>query len=81
MQPFSVFPLTKLPNGEQTPLSLEINTRKSKFRDLVEKVVKAKLGMNFPLVMVGSSLLFEVGDDLEQDMVANYTANLEKVLV
>ncbi|KAG9145823.1 hypothetical protein Leryth_020865 [Lithospermum erythrorhizon] len=27
----------------------------------------------------GSSLLYEVGDDLEEDMVANYSINLEKV--
>lgn len=64
---------------KQTPLSLEINTRQAKLRDFVEKIVKAKLGMNFPLIMHGAALLYEVGDDLDQDMVANYTANLEKV--
>lgn len=48
-------------------------------RDFVDKIVKAKLGMNFPLVMHGAALLYEVGDDLEKDMVANYAANLEKV--
>ncbi|KAI5683820.1 hypothetical protein M9H77_05048 [Catharanthus roseus] len=64
----------------ETPLSLEINTRRSKLRDFVEKIVKPKLGMNLPLIMHGSTLLYEVGDDLEEDMVANYAANLEKVL-
>ncbi|KAG7035070.1 SUMO-activating enzyme subunit 2 [Cucurbita argyrosperma subsp. argyrosperma] len=64
----------------ETPLSLEINTRHAKLRDFVEKIVKAKLGMNFPLIMHGASLLYEVGDDLDEDMVANYAANLEKVL-
>ncbi|CAK7329652.1 unnamed protein product [Dovyalis caffra] len=64
----------------ETPLSLEINTHRSKLRDFVEKIVKAKLGMNSPLIMHGSALLYEVGDDLEEDMIANYTANLEKVL-
>ncbi|KAL4561329.1 hypothetical protein LXL04_033493 [Taraxacum kok-saghyz] len=49
-------------------------------RDVVEKVVTSKLGMNLPLITHGSSLLYEVGDDLDQDMVANYEANLEKVL-
>jgi uncharacterized protein (UPF0276 family) len=48
-------------------------------RDFVEKIVKAKLGMYFPLIMHGSALLYEVGDDLDEDMVANYAANLEKV--
>ncbi|XP_038900316.1 SUMO-activating enzyme subunit 2 [Benincasa hispida] len=64
----------------ETPLSLEINTHRAKLRDFVEKIVKAKLGMNFPLIMHGAALLYEVGDDLDEDMVANYTANLEKVL-
>ncbi|KAL6494807.1 SUMO-activating enzyme subunit 2 [Orobanche gracilis] len=64
----------------ETPLTLEINTYHSKLRDLVDKIVKAKLGMNLPLIMHGSALLYEVGDDLEEDEVANYAANLEKVL-
>ncbi|KAL4013263.1 SUMO-activating enzyme subunit 2 [Cucumis melo var. makuwa] len=64
----------------ETPLSLEINTHRAKLRDFVEKIVTAKLGMNFPLIMHGAALLYEVGDDLDEDMVANYTANLEKVL-
>ncbi|KAG9451778.1 hypothetical protein H6P81_004682 [Aristolochia fimbriata] len=64
----------------ETPLSLEVNTNHSKLRDFVEKVVKKKLGMNCPLIMVGSTLLYEVGDDLDEAMVANYEANLEKVL-
>ncbi|XP_050233373.1 SUMO-activating enzyme subunit 2 [Mercurialis annua] len=64
----------------ESPLSLEINTRRSKLRDFVEKIVKAKLGMNFPIIMHGSALLYEVGDDLDEAMVANYAANLEKVL-
>ncbi|XP_038719326.1 SUMO-activating enzyme subunit 2-like [Tripterygium wilfordii] len=64
----------------KTPLTLEINTRRSKLRDFVEKIVKAKLGMSYPLIMVGHALLYEFGDDLDEDMVKNYSANLEKVL-
>ncbi|XP_059449396.1 SUMO-activating enzyme subunit 2 [Corylus avellana] len=64
----------------ETPLTLEINTNRAKLRDFVEKIVKAKLGMYFPLIMHGAALLYEVGDDLDEDMVANYAANLEKVL-
>ncbi|KAL8543029.1 hypothetical protein ACS0TY_003779 [Phlomoides rotata] len=64
----------------ETPLTLEVNIHHSKLRDLVDKIVKAKLGMNLPLIMHGSALLYEVGDDLEEDEVANYAANLEKVL-
>lgn len=60
-------------------MTLEINTHRSKLRDLVDKIVKAKLGMNSPLIMQDSTLLYEVGDDLDEDEVANYVANLEKV--
>lgn len=35
--------------------------------------------MSSPLIMHGPALLYEVGDDLEEDMAANYAANLEKV--
>lgn len=29
--------------------------------------------------MHGSNIMFEVGDDLEEDVAANYTSNLDKV--
>ncbi|XP_051146915.1 SUMO-activating enzyme subunit 2 [Andrographis paniculata] len=64
----------------ETPLTLEINTHRSKLRDLVERIVKAKLGMNLPLIMHGYDLLYEDGDGLDEDEVANYAANLDKVL-
>lgn len=64
----------------ETPLTLEINTSRSKLRDFVEKIVKAKLGMSQPMIMHGHALLYEVGDGLEEDMAATYAANLEKVL-
>jgi len=47
-------------------------------KDLVEKIVKAKLGMNIPLIMCASNLLYEAGD-VEDDMIAIYESNLEKV--
>ncbi|KAE8708473.1 SUMO-activating enzyme subunit 2 [Hibiscus syriacus] len=64
----------------ETSLSLEVNTHRSKLRDVVEKIVNARLGMNFPLLMLGATILYEVGEDLEEDMVAVYAANLEKAL-
>jgi ubiquitin-like 1-activating enzyme E1 B len=36
--------------------------------------------MNLPLVMIGSTLVFEDGDGLEEDEAANYALNLDKVL-
>ncbi|XP_050897292.1 SUMO-activating enzyme subunit 2-like [Lathyrus oleraceus] len=64
----------------ESPVLLEINTNHSKLKDVVEKIIKAKLGMNLPLIMNASNLLYEAGD-IEDDMVAIYDANLEKVLV
>ncbi|XP_010938778.1 SUMO-activating enzyme subunit 2 isoform X2 [Elaeis guineensis] len=64
----------------ETPLLLEINTRTSKLRDFVEKIVKNKLGMHSPLIMHGSTLIFEAGDGLEEDVVANYALILDKAL-
>ncbi|XP_074275418.1 SUMO-activating enzyme subunit 2-like [Silene latifolia] len=63
----------------KTPLTLEVDTSRTKFREFIEKIVRAKLGMNLPLVMHGLSLLYEVGDDLDEDMIQNYEANLDKV--
>ena len=64
----------------QTVLWLEVNTSKSKLRDIVEKIVKGKLSINSPIIMQGSCLIYETGDDLEQNMVAQYNLNLEKVM-
>jgi len=59
---------------------LEVNTKTTKLREVIEKVIKSKLGMNLPLIMVGATLVFEDGEDLEEDEIANYALNLEKVL-
>ncbi|KAI5435913.1 hypothetical protein KIW84_022367 [Lathyrus oleraceus] len=63
----------------ESPVLLEINTNRSKLKDVVEKIIKAKLRMNLPLIMNASNLLYEAGD-IEDDMVAIYDTNLEKVL-
>ncbi|XP_042418997.1 SUMO-activating enzyme subunit 2-like [Zingiber officinale] len=34
--------------------------------------------MNLPMVMQGTTLIYEDGDDLEEDVVANYALNLDK---
>ncbi|KAL5563067.1 hypothetical protein UlMin_032814 [Ulmus minor] len=64
----------------ETPLSLEINTHRAKLRDFIEKIVNAKLGMNFPIIMHGSKIIYEVGDDLDKELVATYATNFETVL-
>lgn len=67
-------------NVHQTPLLLDVNTKETKLREVVDKIIKSKLGMNLPLIMVGSTLVFEDGDGLEEDEAANYALNLDKVL-
>ncbi|RWR82429.1 SUMO-activating enzyme subunit 2 isoform X1 [Cinnamomum micranthum f. kanehirae] len=64
----------------ETPLSLEINTNRSKLRDFVEKIVKNKLGMHYPSILHGTSIIYECGDDIEEDFAQNYALNLEKFL-
>lgn len=64
----------------ESPVLLEINTNRSKLKEVVEKIIKAKLRTNLPLIMNASNLLYEAGD-IEDDMVAIYDANLEKILV
>ncbi|XP_057535099.1 SUMO-activating enzyme subunit 2 [Amaranthus tricolor] len=64
----------------KTPLTLEVNAFRTKFRDFIEKIVRAKLGMHLPMVTNGNSLIYEFGDDLDEDEIRIYEANLEKVL-
>ncbi|KAM3365061.1 hypothetical protein ACQJBY_015058 [Aegilops geniculata] len=64
----------------ETPLLLDVNTKVTKLKEVIDKIIKSKLGMNLPLVMIGSTLVFEDGDGLEEDEAANYALNLEKVL-
>ncbi|GLJ43964.1 hypothetical protein SUGI_0916570 [Cryptomeria japonica] len=64
----------------KTPMSLEVNTQKTRLKDMIEKVVKNKLGVNLPLIMHGPTLLYETGDDLEEDIAKHYEKNLEKTL-
>ena len=64
----------------QTPLLLDVNTKVTKLKEVIDKIIKSKLGMILSLVMIGSTLVFEDGDGLEEDEAANYASNLENVL-
>lgn len=66
-------------SGKQTPLVLELNTTTATMRDVLENVVKRKLGVSDPVIMQGPNLLHESGEDIEEDMVAYYTGLLDKV--
>lgn len=58
---------------------LELNTATATMREVLEKVVKRKLGVTDPVIMQGPNLLHESGEDIEEDMVAYYTSLLDKV--
>eukprot|EP00897_Mesotaenium_endlicherianum_P009495 jgi/Mesen1/8574/ME000497S07985 len=50
-----------------TPLLLEVNTLTAKLGQLVEKVVRARLGVSSPFVMHGSSVLETFDEEKEPD--------------
>uniref|UniRef100_K3WJR7 SUMO-activating enzyme subunit n=1 Tax=Globisporangium ultimum (strain ATCC 200006 / CBS 805.95 / DAOM BR144) TaxID=431595 RepID=K3WJR7_GLOUD len=58
-------------------LELVIDTNKTYLRDLVDKVLKKKLGVNEPTISIGSSTIYEEGEDAEESLVVN----LNKLLV
>uniref|UniRef100_A0A0A8XP41 SAE2 n=1 Tax=Arundo donax TaxID=35708 RepID=A0A0A8XP41_ARUDO len=64
----------------ESPLILEVNTKTTKLKEVIDKVIKSKLGMNFPSVIIGSTYVFEDGEGLDTDEAANYASNLEKAL-
>lgn len=58
-------------------LELAIDTTKTHLRDLVDKVLKKKLGVNEPTVSIGSNTIYEEGEDAEESLAVN----LGKLLV
>ncbi|XP_002992493.2 SUMO-activating enzyme subunit 2 [Selaginella moellendorffii] len=63
-----------------TPLILEVNTGHTKLKDVIDRILRTKLGVSSPVIMHGTSLLFETGDDLGKEEIQLYTSNSEKVL-
>lgn len=62
-------------------LVLEFNIVIVIMRDVFEKVVKCKLGVIDFVIMQGLNFLYELGEDIEEDMVVYYVIFLDKVLV
>ncbi|CAM6021511.1 unnamed protein product [Sphagnum balticum] len=62
----------------KTPLVLEVNTVTATMKDVIEKVLKRKLGVDSLVILQGSSLFYETGDDLEEDMATHYASLLNK---
>jgi ubiquitin-like 1-activating enzyme E1 B len=58
-------------------LTLQIDTDVTTLGDLVDKVVKGKLSVNEPSVMMGTSFLYEEGEDADEDLASNLKLTLK----
>lgn len=61
----------------QQIVELAIDTKQTHLRDLVDKVLKNKLGVNDPTVSIGANTIYEEGEDAEESLAVN----LPKLLV
>jgi len=61
-------------------LHLSIDLTRQTLGDVVNKVLKSRLGVNSPIISLGDSVVYECGQGLDEDEVAMYEANLDKTL-
>jgi len=61
-------------------LSLKINTATSTLDLLINKVLKEKIAMNEPSIMVDSDIMYECGEGLEEDEKEHNNRQLKKFL-
>jgi hypothetical protein len=45
----------------------------------IVQIVKKKLAVVSPMILFGNSILYETGDDLDEDELRSYAANAAKV--
>ena len=62
-------------------MRVEVNLREATLGEVMEKLIRKQLGVHSPIVMLGTRLLYETGEDLEAEEVAFYKNNLGKVLL
>ena len=60
---------------------LAIDTTKATLGDVLTKVLKGKLGVNLPSIVLGASGIYESGDDLDEDEKRRYDEIAARVLV
>jgi ubiquitin-like 1-activating enzyme E1 B len=61
----------------QQIVELAIDTKQTPLRDMVDKVLKKKLGVNEPTISIGANTIYEEGEDAEESLAVN----LPKLLV
>lgn len=57
-------------------LELALDTKHTYLRDLVDKVLKKKLGVNEPTVSIGANTIYEEGEDAEESLQVNLAKKL-----
>ena len=57
--------------------SLQIDTNETSLDDLLKKILKAKLGFNSPTIAIGHDIIYEEGDDCDEEL----QDNLPKLLI
>ena len=62
-------------------MQVEVNLRETTLGEVMDKLIRKQLGVHSPIVMVGTNLLYETGEDLEREEVAFYQSNLGKVIL
>mmetsp|Transcript_23168 Transcript_23168/g.33967 ORF Transcript_23168/g.33967 Transcript_23168/m.33967 type:complete len:628 (-) Transcript_23168:232-2115(-) len=58
--------------------TLEIDTEKSTLDTLVSSVVKRRLGLVEPSVMIGASVIYEEGDEMDETLTAHLSCTLSQ---
>ncbi|GBG29498.1 Ubiquitin-activating enzyme, putative [Hondaea fermentalgiana] len=61
-------------------VTLSVDTSKFTFGDLIDRVLKGRLGVNLPSIMLDASELYAEGDGLDEDEVEFFEANKPKAL-
>lgn len=64
----------------QAQLMLSLSTIKTTLNHVVSHVVKGRLSLNSPSIIVGDNIIYEEGDCLEPEETALYKRNLGKIL-
>ena len=57
---------------------VQIDVHNTTLGDVVTRVIKAKLGFNEPMIMMGSNFLYEEGDGADEDLKNNLQLKLSE---
>ena len=61
-------------------MTVHIDVKKSTLQDLIGKVIKGKMGFCEPSLILGEGILYEEGEDADEDLQMNLQKFLEQVI-